>query len=288
MLFAKSSHRSRRAFTLVELLTVIVIIGILAGLVTAAAIRVQSSVKKAAHALELKQLDMALQAYKERLGDFPPDGLSVKKADGTTVDAEDLFKAHVRKAFPRCSTTTVNNAWSNWGQYLNPKNSLAFWLGGLYANGQFSGFSANPANPFDTSTTSRIGPFYTEFDEDRLYSEETASGSNRYVCSYHPTVEARQTPADQAIIYYRANPGNVGSEYSNGRNYAFRDGRTSGWINPRTYQIISPGLRGGKYSDWNSNPWYPSVPSSESYTYTAAQLDGMSNFMTGTLEDDMP
>ncbi len=287
MLFAKSSHRSRRAFTLVELLTVIVIIGILAGLVTAAAIRVQSSVKKAAHALELKQLEMALQAYKERFGEFPPDGLPVKKADGTTVSAKDLFTAHVRKAFPRCTSANIEAAWNTYGQHLRPNTALVFWLGGLPVSGEFTGFSANPVYPFATGG-SRIDPFFTEFDHDRL--APNASGHpNLELCYYYPTEEARQSDDsnhNKAIVYYRANAGNVSNEYdTTNRVYAFRDGRTTGWINPRTFQIVSPGLRGGSFANWNANPWYPF---SDSYSYSEAQLDAMSNFMTGTLEDEMP
>ena len=257
MLFAQRSSRARRAFTLVELLTVIVIIGILAGLVTAAAIRVQGTVKKTAHALELKQLEMALHAYKERFGEFPPDG-------GTPTENEALFKRHVRKAFPRCD---ANAAWVSYGQALNlnPQTSLTFWLGGIPDSGSFTGFSADPTNPFKTGG-SRIGPFYSEFDYDRLKDR-----------CYYPTVEAAQTnDTDKAIRYYRA----VGGEY-NHSPVAFKDSNTSGWVNPRTFQILSPGLRGGSFPA-SGNPLFPNGP------YTEAQLEMMSNFTGGTMEDALP
>lgn len=286
MLFAQRSPRARRAFTLVELLTVIVIIGILAGLVTAAAIRVQGTVKKTAHALELTQLEMALHAYKERFGEFPPDGLLAG-----TFSAEQLFKRHVRKAFPRCLDTTITTAWSTYGVNLRPENALAFWLGGVEdVNGNLNGFSANPADPFDListiPSTSRIGPFYKEFDFDRL--NRVSAG----VRHYYPTVEARQTAnTDMAIRYYRANTGVVGSEY-NHSPVAFKDSNTNGttYINPKTFQILSPGLRGGSFvtPSGGNRPWFPAGPYDTDPVKAAAQLEMMSNFTGGTMEDAMP
>ena len=56
-----------RAFTLVEMLVVITIIGILAGVVTAAAIRARIAAKNGVIAMDISQLDMALKNYKEKL-----------------------------------------------------------------------------------------------------------------------------------------------------------------------------------------------------------------------------
>ncbi|MDZ7617827.1 MAG: type II secretion system protein, partial [Patescibacteria group bacterium] len=97
MLFTQRPPRARRAFTLVELLTVIVIIGILAGLVTAAAMRVRVSVRKAAIVLELKQIETAMSMYKDRFGEFPPDDL--RSSNWSTI------RRHLAKAFPRYRPT---------------------------------------------------------------------------------------------------------------------------------------------------------------------------------------
>ena len=64
---------SRKAFTLVELLVVITIIGILTGLVTAAAVAARRRAKIATVVMEVKQLESACQAYKEKFGEYPPD-----------------------------------------------------------------------------------------------------------------------------------------------------------------------------------------------------------------------
>ncbi len=243
MLVTDPSPRDRRGFTLIELLTVVVIIGLLAGLVTAAAIRVRWSVRKAAHAMELKQLEMALHAYKEQFGQFPPH-------------SDDGFDAHIRKAFPR-------NAGGAPGA-PGPANALTFWLGGVRQGGEYIGFSSNPTSPFDATSTSRSGPFF-EFDPDRL------DGDGRY----YPTVEAAQSgQPNQAIHYYRAQNG----EYAAG-SHAFQDSRTGGWINPRSFQILSPGIQGGIVA--SGNPAFPGGLSEE-------HLEMMSNFTSGTMEDALP
>ncbi len=257
MLFVHRSMQNRRAFTLIELLTVVVIIGILAGLVTAAAIRVRWTVRKSTHAIELKQLEMALEAYKERFGEYPPDSPAA-------------VPRHIRKAFPRC-TIAHPNAGS-----LTYETALTFWLGGMRgAGGEYIGFSANPVNPFDTTTSSRIGPFF-EFDLDRL---DPNTGL------YYPTIEARASNnANMAVRYYRAENGT----YDGKGAIPFRDSRVGtapnfGWINPRSFQIISPGLLGRAFSNSGANPVYPT-----GVNYTEAHLEMMSNFTNGTMEDALP
>ncbi|MDY0166373.1 MAG: type II secretion system protein [Thermoguttaceae bacterium] len=270
MLFAQAPQRTRRAFTLIELLTVVIIIGILAGLVTAAAIRVRISVRKASHALELKQFEMALHAYKERFGEFPPDFTGADEAAKKAV-----FARHLRKAFPRCTVDYINTAWTNLGQHQTPATALTFWLGGIKVGGTFTGFSANPTSPFEIGG-SRIGPFYAEFDGQRLCDD----GEH-----YYPTVAAVQGHDPlKAIWYLRAD----NSSYSGKGAIPFMDSRIGtapnfGWINPRSFQILSPGLQGGAFVDSGPNPAFPA-----GVNYQERHLQMMSNFTGGTMEDELP
>jgi len=64
---------TRRAFTLIEMLTVIVIIGILASLITAAAIHARNSVKITMIRKDVSDLQQALEAYKLKYGEYPPE-----------------------------------------------------------------------------------------------------------------------------------------------------------------------------------------------------------------------
>ncbi len=69
----KSCATPRSGFTLVELLTVIVIIGILVGLLVGAVFAVRAYVGQAVSHVEVKKMEEALLRYKSEIGEFPPD-----------------------------------------------------------------------------------------------------------------------------------------------------------------------------------------------------------------------
>lgn len=80
----------RTAFTLVEMLTVITIIGILAAILIPTAGTVIRSTKLNAIAIEVNSLSQAIEDYKSDHNDYPPDFSNVRAVD-----------IHVRRAFPR-------------------------------------------------------------------------------------------------------------------------------------------------------------------------------------------
>jgi len=94
-----------KAFTLIELLTVIAIIGILAGITIAVIGGVQENSRKAQAKSELAALAQALENYKRQYGDYPQLGLSgntatpTDTADGTDVEKL-LFNALMGKVGP--------------------------------------------------------------------------------------------------------------------------------------------------------------------------------------------
>ena len=81
---------NRHAFTLVELLTVIVIIGILAAIITVAVAGAFRATQRGKIATEMAQIAMALDRYRAEFGEYPPD----------MFDDEALVR-HVRKRWPR-------------------------------------------------------------------------------------------------------------------------------------------------------------------------------------------
>ncbi len=190
--------RARRAFTLVELLTVIVIIGILAGLITAAALRGRTRARVVAIKSELTQLQMACEAYQEKYGEYPPDLTDLVALD-----------RHLKRAFPRYTgnaTTFLNSVAAAYGinspdlSKLGPASALVIFLGGVPeqpGSNKPAGFHADPKNPFQWGSP-RTTPFF-EFDLARLTIVDPNS-PNTLLCQYRPAAAATPAP----YVYFRS------------------------------------------------------------------------------------
>jgi len=96
-----ATPRPRHAFTLVELLVVITIIGILAGLITAAAVNARRAAKRAVIRTEISELEMAIEKYKTEYGEYPPDFFGLQFPDGSNMrcEARRAVLRHLRKRF---------------------------------------------------------------------------------------------------------------------------------------------------------------------------------------------
>ena len=155
----KTDRRGRPAgFTLVELLTVIVIIGILVGLTTGVVIGARTRAAQAGIAMEISNMDTALRAYADKYGEFPPDFMGINSTAG-----RNLVLRHLARVFPRYvpgevrgnSTSTVPWTRTSYNdlaslhqlqsshravtrgttmgmkaEFLDPASALVFWLGG--------------------------------------------------------------------------------------------------------------------------------------------------------------
>ncbi len=187
-----TSRRPRHAFTLVEMLTVIIIIGILASLMLVAFGAARRSARNTAVKMDITQIDMALENYRTTYGDYPPDfvGTAATYPDTVRLPARNVVIRHLRKRFPRLAIATgtpdaqfiafvelVRRATTDDNQnglgecrnqpseagdgtgmdisVLTPAEALVFWFGGLPAyatTNELTGFSANPATPFVART----------------------------------------------------------------------------------------------------------------------------------------
>src|SRR5688572_22250651 len=95
--------RRRPAFTLVELLVVIVILAMLMGLVSVAVFKALRTGQDAQVTIEINQLAMGMNNYKDAHGAFPPSFAAYVTSGGTAPHNhyEAQIVRHLRQAFPR-------------------------------------------------------------------------------------------------------------------------------------------------------------------------------------------
>jgi prepilin-type N-terminal cleavage/methylation domain-containing protein len=104
----KSELRASAAFTLIELLTVIAIIGILAGLLLPAIARAKVQAQKKKAQLEVTQIAVAIQAYESDYSKFPVSSVgAVNAMSAASAVGEDFTYGGV---FNQPNGTTVNVA----------------------------------------------------------------------------------------------------------------------------------------------------------------------------------
>ena len=215
------TQRSRRTgFTLVELLVVISIITVLAALLVPAVYFAIQKAKEGRIALELANIEKALEGYKLQYGEYPPDFAELGNnglyptPTAKAMAAQAIIDGHLSRIFrqrisdgsnanadfPRDSTGTnrlmPNDLLALYSK-LGPHNALQFWL---------RGFSPDPAHPLFGGGERQ--PLF-EFDKSRFFLDSTApkafnfdGGESLFLAQYFPQGSLDPSP----YLYYRANP----------------------------------------------------------------------------------
>ncbi|MBR0225649.1 MAG: prepilin-type N-terminal cleavage/methylation domain-containing protein [Thermoguttaceae bacterium] len=164
--YRRNAANQLAGFTLVEILIVIVIIGLLAGMTTTVVVSARRSVNNSIVSSQMAQLSMALDEYKNKYGEYPPD-LSdstavmrhIKKRWPRYNVTYDQFLQHIQDGCRISSGTVDDTGKSNRdGQYVWDVRAyvspLVFWLGGLPdKHGVPSGFYASPKAPLGVSAS---------------------------------------------------------------------------------------------------------------------------------------
>jgi len=230
------SSARRSGFTLVELLAVIMIIALLAGLVTPAVMRARNSARNAATKAEIDMLHMAIMNYKNEYGSFPPCYVP-------SVNGSDAASRHLRRLFPRMPQTDVvgqvqslaylNNG-TSWPAMnaMGPGAALVTWLFGYTGDTSSpvmtANFSVNNGQASITGGTPQPRKKLFDFDVRRL---------NNFTYAPAGKPGAGYLYIDFAnYAYYTANPlsasgGSVKPEVDS----------TSAFFNADTFQILCAG-----------------------------------------------
>jgi len=151
-------ERNRGGFTLTELLVVISIIAVLAGLAIPAVMMANVRAYEFRISTKVSQYDSAVESFRNEKGLYPPDqyydqnGSFIVWLDPSASEAA-LLTALVQRYGPLLQKIAPNHrefqatpatfagtdypiiAWYRQrGQFLNPTNALSFWLGGGLSN----------------------------------------------------------------------------------------------------------------------------------------------------------
>ena len=176
-----NARKSRiyRGFTLVELLVVITIIGVLAGLATGAAMYARITVVQMLTKAQMTQMEMALEKYKQEYGEYPPmlsDRAAVerhirsrwKRAETKKLNYTLVLKA--ARLLPLAATDNdaiIKDDDPKRFEKMSLRNaaSATFWLGGMYNGGEYVGFSADLSNPLNPQFANENDPStFTNFN----------------------------------------------------------------------------------------------------------------------------
>ena len=192
-----NGYRKRTAFTLVELLVAIIIILMLAALMLGAYSMVRSMFRGLTVQQQISQLEHALEMYKQKYGDYPPDGTNA-----------DEVRRHILKRWPKVlRNKSLINTYTGLVPSA-PHKALLFWLCGppRGTNGSV-GFSTDVNDPFGIKADGAgytFDPECTTLESpmiDLSFDQNPRDGRGTGNCNF---TEGCFVIADKPIVYFKA------------------------------------------------------------------------------------
>ena len=244
----------RAAFTLVELMIVILIIGILAGIATPVIFNAMRRAKEFTIENEIQQMSAAADLFETKYGFYPPSIGAGKEISGPATLRRYLNKIAPNNA--EASSGGLTAWWNNVGMNLDDRSSLVFWLSGMCTNKQFplsgnatfaaAGTSPAPYNA-DELVDGTAFPSGTKIAREVLF--EFKSGQFESVNPALPGIKIYNQPHGRDDMAYRYRDFKSYTPKTGGSGPAYHNGVDTGgspinFFNQDRFQIVSPGLDG--------------------------------------------
>ena len=293
-----TTRTKRNAFTLTELMIVIVIIGILVGISSPFIFAAMRTAKEFTITNEIVQLDAAVQRFETKHGFFPPaigPGLEIDTMSST---GQADFLRYLNRIAPNHAERGAGLAswWEEVGRKLEGDSSLVFWLSGLCTSKQYP-LSGNAAiansstplapynankdfNDMDLGVTIDRDVFF-EFTSGRLVDSPAGIAG---IKSYHQP----EGKGDSLAYRYRDSKSYTPSDPTVAA-LAYHVEEADGTIvffNPGTFQIICPGMDGQitRQTDQSMVVTDTVALSMPSANADPEQDDNITNFANGRLD----
>jgi prepilin-type N-terminal cleavage/methylation domain-containing protein len=275
----KLYRRPSNGFTLVELLVVLAIIATIAAVTLPALWNAVVSARETRIVVEVSQLQMSLDNYKNLCNGYPPDGFN-----GAAI------ATHLKGRFSKHQEGTATSGGPlqeliSLNPPMSPAESLVFWLGQVLND---------PRRPL--SGSGEPDRTYFEFQEPRLRFTRTITLGTRSV-DLHEYIQADGNPAPYVYFtapyfYLDASNNPVPKSYSNGGGIdvvrPYQSVRPDAsmvdfppnheWINPTKFQLIAAGLDG----EFGADSWVAPSPQLKVFpdglNYAREEWDNIANF----------
>jgi len=276
--------RRRTGFTMIELLVVIGILLVMAGLLLAAIMKVKDIGPRTQVKAEIGQMGIAVENFKSTYNvGYVPSCLIITndytQGPGSVALADS--RQYISRVWPKGISGGQTGLPAGWSQKLDGNQVLVFLLGGMPPD--YKGFMNSPTNPFRVPADGSQGRAFYDFKADRLVAN-SASEIPHYLDFYgQPYLyfssvnggdydyfgkrywDIAPDKVTQNSDSFRVPGMTLEGGYGNQANYTqmhpFRgiDGK---YINPNGFQIVSMGkdLKAGRGSPCSSpNSWQPAA-----------------------------